>query len=307
MRAVLDRLVAHPEITAAMRACGCTERLFWLWMAESNKQTNERFRFEWGGEVRWFFEHFRIAQKRNIILLEGYLRETIQLGQKRQVVTDGKIAYAHDPKLLADALDPDLWEMLHWPRPITDTYARGEAGELLREYVIEPPAAHLQIRGAQAYLPNLWGDRKTVDLNAKTSGVLVIKRQFGPPPAPAVEQTAEQQAIEDDAADDAREPNASPPTTHNPEPPPSHPVNASAESIAKLKQQLAERNARVAAAAAARPTPTQRETPARYLTMKERGALPSPSSPTPEADREDHVGVGPDPSRRGGAIGFKAV
>jgi hypothetical protein len=132
----------------------------------------ERFRFEWGGSVDWFHEHYKTARRRSVVLLEAHLRDTVLVGQRRQVIHDGKLCLAfRDDISPADRdLDPDTLELLYGVR---DPYQRDELGRLVPLTILEPAPAHLSIRAAAALMPSLWGERKSIDV-AIGGGVLVV-------------------------------------------------------------------------------------------------------------------------------------
>ena len=296
MAAVLDALVSTGgNITESMRACGCDPSLFWKWMKSSNGQEEQHYFFAWGdGDAQWFHVHYNTARKRSTVLMEGNLRAVVTSGRVlRQIVFNGELQFERDRRFIGWTDE----EMLDLGYKVSERYLRDELGRCIPATYSEPAPAHLLIRGAAAYLPQ-WQDHRSVDVNASHSGVLTIHRRSAAPVPHAVQQIAEQVALEPDAdtsgEDDAamveaadapgmvEAPRSVSADTERPAP---RSVSADTErpDIARLRAQVEERNKRVAAAGKA-PAPE----PGRYLTMRERGELP-PSSPTRVNDPEDKV------------------
>jgi hypothetical protein len=262
---LLDRLVEKPAIVPACRACGIAPNNWWKWIdqsfADETNNVESRFKFIWSGTLDYLHRHYVTARKRNVVLFDSHLRDIVVHGQRREIVHDGRIVYAHDPKLLADAQDADVWKLLHGDRPISDTYLRGDAGELVRETILEPTPAMLQARAAAALMPNVWSETRKIEMSGNL-GTTVI----GAKPA---KQAAVAAAIEDDAHDDDA-------------PEPKQQVRLEPEhdrpDILALKKLVAER-------ANAKPTGTG------YQTLAMRGD-PRAVRATRDHDPEDRTGPG---------------
>jgi hypothetical protein len=184
--ALLDRLVERPAIRPACRAIGIDPSSFWSWLHES-AAGNERFKFEWGGQIDFLHVHYQTARKRNVILYEATLRDTVTNGQRRQVVHDGKLALAYNDRIAPCDRDADS-EMLRILYDVSDPWARDELGRLQPLEIVEPCPAHLSIRAAAALMPSLWGEKRQLDVNiAGQGGVMVLGASKPPEPVAAIE------------------------------------------------------------------------------------------------------------------------
>jgi len=172
-RELLDCLVADSAIKRACRAVCISTGNFWSWLGRSAARNDDRFKFEWAGGTRWFDEHYAVARKRNVVNLEAHARSIAVHGQSREIIFDGCVVYARDPKLMADALDPDIWKMLHGDRPITDTFLRDECGALVRETITEPVPATTLNKVLASMMPATYGDHIDVT-HSGGLGVTVI-------------------------------------------------------------------------------------------------------------------------------------
>jgi hypothetical protein len=213
-----------------------------------------------------FVAAIAIARKRHVALFEAQLRNEVTNGIPRTVIDGGAVQYIRDPELVGRQW---LIDLLGLP----DDYLRID-GKVQPLVVYEAAPAHLKIHVSRGLMPGLYGDRSEVSVR-HSGGVQIIKRQSGPAkpvaaPVQKVEQSndtaIEQQPIEQQVT-----------VTE-------HQINASPASIEKLKQQLAERNARVAEMAKAKPGN-------KYLTLVDRND-PRVGQAARGSDPDDHVGAG---------------
>ena len=174
------------------------------------------------------------------------------VGIPRVQVKDGDIVWAKNPKWIG--VSDDIM-VLCGLDPVRDRYLRDKDGNATPLILNESAPAHLKIALMRGLLPNLFGDKSEVSIR-HSGGVQIIGRRSGPvKPAPQIAepvQQVEQQVIEQQPIEQT------------------HPVNASAESIERLKAQLAERNARVAEMAAAK-KPGASSASGEYQTLAMRG------------------------------------
>jgi hypothetical protein len=180
LRAVLDFLVSKPDFTAAAHSIGAgrTSKLLFDWINRSNRGDPE-FLIDWpeGSEPQQFAQLILVARKRYIALFEHKLRDEVMSGIPRVQIKDGEIIWARDPKLCADALDPEIWKMLHGSRAIEDTYARDENGALVPSVIFESAPAHLKIHVSKGLMPALYGEHRTIDVNARVAASVVHVRE----------------------------------------------------------------------------------------------------------------------------------
>jgi hypothetical protein len=178
------------------RAIGIDPSSFWQWMQESSKMENPRFKFEWGGSIDWLHSHYQTARRRNIVLLEGHLRDVLQVGHETVVVHNGQVSYELNPDYL-DWSDEDFRTFCVDPK---QRYVLDELGRPKVLTVHTAPPAHLLIRGASAYLP-AWKESKTLDVNSRVSGgVMVLTGKA--PETPLKKLAAPLPASDEDAAID---------------------------------------------------------------------------------------------------------
>jgi hypothetical protein len=66
--------------------------------------------------------------------------------------------------LVAEALDPELWAMIHGKREINDTFMRDKNGALIQETITSPPNPALLIKMLASLAPDLYGERSEVNV-----------------------------------------------------------------------------------------------------------------------------------------------
>lgn len=167
---------------------------WWRWVAECAKDPNAHT-FEYPGYGTMSVVDARHLGEKKFLASthDEYLREG-RYGRKRKKYFQGEQVWAKDPVLCADALDPELWAMLHPGRPITDVYLRDpETGGLVQLEEWEPASDAKQLSILKALGGPAWRDQKDVNVNV-SGGVRVIGQ---PKPTKLIEHSpADQELIE---------------------------------------------------------------------------------------------------------------
>lgn len=130
LREVLGKLVIKPRLSASARSVGIHPSSIFNWIGKS-RAGDPDFVISWMGVERPFHEHVDIARKLSVVAMDHSARDQAINGWSERRFHDGKPVWKHDPKLVAEALDPLIWSINYPGRPLTDTYARGIDNELI--------------------------------------------------------------------------------------------------------------------------------------------------------------------------------
>lgn len=201
-----------------------------------------------------FFEAVRASTRSVAFEVQENFRYRLLRGTDEIARFQGKTVYKRDPAL--DHLsDQDLEDL-----GITTRYLRDANGEFIPEMIHHEPSVHGVLAFLAAEFPKQWGNKSTVEINQRSTGVQVVKHQFAPKPSlPPVQEVAPVAAIEppiidvesDDLADLlGEEPIANHAETvpvAQPAPPVVEPVSAppsQPEKVSELTRDLLDRLAR---------------------------------------------------------------
>lgn len=160
------------SIAAAAKVCRCSTSSVWGWLSASAKG-EAGFEVEFMDEVMPLHAAVKQAQRLVSANILDRFRSRLLHGSNEIARFQGKTVYKRDPAL--DHLsDQDLEDL-----GITTRYLRRPNGSFVEEVVHhEPP-----IQGVLAYLaaefPKVWGSNSTVEINQKSSGVKVIRHEYG--------------------------------------------------------------------------------------------------------------------------------
>ncbi|HUZ34010.1 MAG TPA: hypothetical protein VMV19_18165 [Xanthobacteraceae bacterium] len=181
IRKILDIIASRPNLSAAARACGIKERTLFDWLAKADAG-DQKFFTRWPADeddstapLISFVDAVSLARKRNVLLFEHQIRDQAMHGRERLVVVDGAQKYQQDEQwigvddktMIALGFEPPEWWRLkrdEFKRPIPMT-------------IIDPPAAHLQIKAAASLMPATWGDRQHIVADVRHSGGVVVVGQ----------------------------------------------------------------------------------------------------------------------------------
>lgn len=199
-RAVCDSLITDPKMQNAAARAGITVPTLWRWLAASTDNP-EAYLFDYGefGKVP-LHQGVKIAKQIALAMVEESLTAAA-FGFNRKQYFAGAPVWKVDPKLAADAQDPELWMMLYGERPITDIYSRNERGELIHDSAREKPDTVAAIALLRARNPRTWGEHKSVEISHSTG----VKRIGG-----ENARLITQQAVETEAREIAVEPSCLP-------------------------------------------------------------------------------------------------
>jgi hypothetical protein len=294
LRRVLDQITSRPALGPAMRSIGASEKQIFTWLKRSNAGDPD-FLIDWpeGDEPIQFVEAVALARKRHVALFEAQLRNEVTEGIPEVQIKDGAIVWELDRKWVG--VSDDIMKLCGLD-PVYHRYRRDKDGNAIPLVLATAAPAHLKIHVSRGLMPNLYGDHRTLDINAHHGGAVQVihRRPVQQQVASPVRQAIEKAAIADDAADDDHVEAA--PSVMPPDVTDSAPLDR--PDIAELKRLVAERNAKLAT-----PAPAQ---PGVYQTLAMRGD-PRVAPVTRVADPDDHTGSGLDPHNVGGAIGHKVA
>ncbi|MBR0989122.1 LysR family transcriptional regulator [Bradyrhizobium japonicum] len=161
---LLDAIVEHGSITTAARSIGVSPASAFSWMQQSAKG-------EPGFDVEWMNEtvplHAAVKQASRQVgfdILEGF-RKRMRDGVTTVAQYQGKTVYRRDPACDRYS-DSELIELG------IDRYLRDGAGNFIPETVWTPPPVQGVLALLAAEFPRLYGNKNTVEISQKTSGVV---------------------------------------------------------------------------------------------------------------------------------------
>lgn len=262
LQALVDGIQSHGTIANSCRMHGVSNGAFFNWAKLSKLEGGEEFMVLIGDEPMLFHEAIQMAQRQvSFEILENF-RYRLLHGTHEVARFQGKTVYRRDPSL--DHLsDKDLEDLA-----ITSRYLRDANGEFIPEIIHHEPSVQATLAFLASEFPKQWGNKSTVEINQRSTGVQVVKHQYAQPkPLPVpVQEVAPVAAIEapiidvepDDLSDilgepltEAAEPApvAAPPVAEPRMPPPvaepvAPPPAAPAKPLSDLSRDLLDRLAR---------------------------------------------------------------
>jgi hypothetical protein len=180
LTSILDAMTLKPftGLKTAAGAYSISPTTVFRWQAESAAQENEGredsdFKIEWMGIVSFWHRHVHLARRLSIQKIDQRLRDLAINGTREYLFKQqGEPVWEVDPKLAADALDPDMWELVHGTRDRKDIFKRDENGALIQAYKEVPPNPQLLIKACAALLPQIYGE--TIRHEVEVGGVLRV-------------------------------------------------------------------------------------------------------------------------------------
>lgn len=260
LQALVDGIQSHGTIANSCRMHGVSNGAFFNWAKLSKLEGGEEFMVSIGDEPMLFHEAIQTAQRQvSFQILENFRLKLLRGGSWEPAKFQGKTVYKRDPAL--DHLsDQDLQDL-----GITTRYLRGPDGEFLAEQVFTEVSTQATLAFLASEFPKQWGNKSTVEINQRSTGVQVVKHQYAQPkPSPVpVQEVVPVAAIEapiidvepDDlsdilgeplpepapvAAPPIAEPRTPPPVAEPVTPPPAEPAKA----LSSLQRDLLDRLAR---------------------------------------------------------------
>jgi hypothetical protein len=167
LRKVLDLLAAGYRLSHVMGAIGAHEKTIFEWLKRDDVMV------DWpeGESPRLFRELAIQARKQSCVAFEQAMRSEVLHGIPRIVVEGGEVQYQLDPTFLGWT-DDEMRALAFAP---SERYLRDKDGQPMPLIVYDPAPAHLKIKMLTSLMPNTYGDRRTVDVNARINGgVLTI-------------------------------------------------------------------------------------------------------------------------------------
>ena len=164
LREILNNLVLKPRLRQAATKAGLHPVTLFNYLRRS-RDGDPKYVIQWLGREAPFHIHADAARKLSIVTLDASARDLAINGHSEPRFHDGEPVYRRDPKLVADALDPELWEMVHAPRSISDTFERDEDSALIQETITHPPNPALLVKMLASLAPDLYGERSEININ----------------------------------------------------------------------------------------------------------------------------------------------
>ena len=210
LTSILDAMTLKPftGLKTAAGAYSISPTTVFRWQAESAAQENEGredsdFKIEWMGIISFWHRHVHLARRLSIQKIDQRLRDLAINGTREYLFKQqGEPVWEVDPKLAADALDPDLWQLVHGNRDRKDIFRRDENGALIQAYKEVPPNPQLLIKACAALLPQIYGE--TIRHQVEVGGVLRVGTTQSAAPVKAID--ADFTAIEDSTDSEAPPP-----------------------------------------------------------------------------------------------------
>ncbi|HMI95485.1 MAG TPA: hypothetical protein VK479_03170 [Micropepsaceae bacterium] len=174
----------------AATRCNVSEITFYRWLRESASGA-AGYEMEYLGEKCLFHQAMKLADQILTYAVAGEVAKRSLLGSYRTATYKGVPTpiMAHDlplddPRYIPPDVKDDELSLLYG---VHDRRARNPitgAVEYFQEH-IEPPVA-LQLAFLASKLPKMWGSHSNVEVNSRTTGVLILKdkRTEAPRPAP---------------------------------------------------------------------------------------------------------------------------
>lgn len=192
LQKLVDGITETGTIKNACRMYGVSNGAFFNWCKQSASDGGEEFMVSVGEEQMLFHEAVKMAQRQvSFEILENF-RYRLLHGTHEVARFQGKTVYMRDPSL--DHLsDQDLEDL-----GITSRYLRDANGEFIPEIIHHEPSVQATLAFLASEFPKQWGNKSTVEINQRSTGVQVVKHQYAQPkPLPApVQEVAPVAAIE---------------------------------------------------------------------------------------------------------------
>jgi hypothetical protein len=210
LTSILDAMTLKPftGLKTAAGAYSISPTTVFRWQAESAAQEKEGrkdsdFEIEWMCIVAFWHRHVHLARRLSIQKIDQRLRDLAINGTREYLFKQqGEPVWEVDPKLAADALDPDLWQLVHGTRDRKDIFKRDENGALIQAYKEVPPNPQLLIKACAALLPQIYGE--TIRHQVEVGGVLRVGTTSAAAPVKVID--ADFTAIEESTDSDAPPP-----------------------------------------------------------------------------------------------------
>lgn len=162
------------SIAAAAKVCRCSTSAVWGWLSASAKG-EPGFDVEWMGETMPLHQAVKQAQRLVSATVLDNFRHRLLHGTDEPAKFQGRQVYKRDPAL--DHLsDQDLDDL-----GITTRYLRRPDGSFIEETIHHEPPIQGVLALLAAEFPKVWGAKSTMEINQKSSGVKVIRHEYGQP------------------------------------------------------------------------------------------------------------------------------
>lgn len=182
LQKLVDGIAETGTIKNACRMYGVSNGAFFNWCKQSASAGGQEFMVSVGEEQMLFHEAVKTAQRQvSFEILENF-RYRLLNGTHEVARFQGKTVYRRDPSL--DHLsDGDLEDL-----GITSRYLRDANGEFIPEIIHHEPSTQATLAFLASEFPKQWGNKQTIEVNSRSSGVQVVKyAQPKPSPVPVQE------------------------------------------------------------------------------------------------------------------------
>lgn len=187
---------------AAARRVGVSVKTVFRWL-KSSSQMDPRFKFEYLGEKMFLHEAIKLSIKLSVMEAEATARRIAVQGWTEHVHFQGRPQFKEREDIIRNGdqdLPADELELRYGQR---DVYERDADGNRIPLTITHRPSSQDLALVLRAHLPQLFGDKREININ-HGGGVLVMSRSGNIPPAPPPATQITGQAVEE-IADDSEE------------------------------------------------------------------------------------------------------
>ncbi|MET4045347.1 hypothetical protein ABIC03_007079 [Bradyrhizobium sp. RT6a] len=191
LQKLVDGIQEYGTIKNACRACGVSKAAFFNWCKQSGSGGGEEFMVSVGEEPLLFHEAVKVAQRQvSFEILENF-RYRLLHGTDEVARFQGRTVWRTDPRV-AHLSDQDLTDL-----GITTRYLRDADGEFIPETIHHEPSVQGVLAFLAAEFPKQWGNKSSVEINQRSTGVQVVSHRFASKPSlPPVQEVARVAAID---------------------------------------------------------------------------------------------------------------
>lgn len=176
LQKLIDGIQEYGTIKSACRASGVSNGSFFSWCKLSASEGGEEFVVSVGEEPMLFHEAVRTAQRSvSFEILESY-RYRMLHGTDEVARFQGKTVYQRFPEL-------DGWSDDEIREVGLERYKRDPlTGEFMPELIHHEPVMQGVLALLAAEFGKLYGNKQTIEVSSRSTGVRVVKHQFAPKP-----------------------------------------------------------------------------------------------------------------------------
>ncbi|MET4216955.1 hypothetical protein ABIB00_002152 [Bradyrhizobium sp. LB14.3] len=185
---LIDAIAETGSIAAAARAVACSKAAVWGWLSASGRG-EPGYEVEYNGERMPLHQAVKQAQRLVSFTILEQFRHRLLHGTDEPAKFQGRQVFRRDPAL-DQFSDQDL-EVFG----ITTRYLRDANGDFIPEMIHHEPSVQGVLALLAAEFPKTWGNKSTVEINSKSTGVKVVEHRYAKPRAPVPVEVLEATAL----------------------------------------------------------------------------------------------------------------